>query len=278
MGVFVPKNAASTSAEASLLAAAITNLKSNYFPTALQKWLHSCIEYDNLTTLAYFPDAAPLLLMTESQQSLTHENIVKVYLAGAYLLDPYHDLHLNNVPAGVYRLSDIAPDNFLRSRYFIEYYRKTTLADEIGFILYPSESVSLHICLGKDSNSGTRFTTKEIALAKRISPIVESLAKSHWRNLDIELDLSREVSPPNLVKTAERKLGIDLSPRQAEVAMLILQGHSSPSIGMRLEISPQTVKVFRKQLYKKCQISSQAELFTLMLPLISYDANIVSVS
>ena len=50
---------------------------------------------------------------------------------------------------------------------------------------------------------------------------------------------------------------------------MILRGHSSVSISLRLGISPQTVKVFRKQLYRKCGISSQAELFSLVMPLLS---------
>lgn len=50
--------------------------------------------------------------------------------------------------------------------------------------------------------------------------------------------------------------------------MLILRGHSSVSIGLKLGISAQTVKVFRRQLYRKCAISSQAELFNLLLPLL----------
>ena len=61
---------------------------------------------------------------------------------------------------------------------------------------------------------------------------------------------------------------IRLSPRQAEVAILILKGHSSVSAALRLGVSSQTVKVFRKQLYSRCRISSQAELFALMLPLL----------
>lgn len=258
------------------MAAAITNLHSSKFPLALEKWLYSCFGHDNITTLAYFSDTAPLLLMTEIQQTVFHENIVKHYLSGAYLLDPFHDLHVNKVPVGVYRLSDIAPDNFQRSRYFLEYYRETKLSDEIGFVLYPSADVSLHICLGKDSRSRARFNARDLAVAKRIAPIVAALASAHWENLTADEGQFGTASPPNLVDSAEQKLGVNLSPRQAEVAILILQGHSSASIGMRLGISPQTVKVFRKQLYKKCRISSQAELFALMLPIISFDASIVS--
>jgi DNA-binding NarL/FixJ family response regulator len=40
------------------------------------------------------------------------------------------------------------------------------------------------------------------------------------------------------------------------------------SIGLRLAVSPQTVKVFRRQLYARCAIATQAELFALMLPLL----------
>ena len=56
---------------------------------------------------------------------------------------------------------------------------------------------------------------------------------------------------------------VDLS-----VALLILKGHSSVSAALRLGVAAQTVKVFRKQLYSRCRISSQAELFALMLPLL----------
>ena len=59
-----------------------------------------------------------------------------------------------------------------------------------------------------------------------------------------------------------------LSEREAEVPQLILQGHSSKVIARMLGNSPETVKVFRKQLYQRCGISSQAELFALMLPLL----------
>ena len=69
--------------------------------------------------------------------------------------------------------------------------------------------------------------------------------------------------------TLKDETRISLSPRQAEVALLILRGNSSVSIGLRLGVSPQTVKVFRKQLYRKCEISSQAELFNMLLPLLN---------
>ena len=56
-----------------------------------------------------------------------------------------------------------------------------------------------------------------------------------------------------------------LSDREAEVARLILQGHSSKVIARMLGNSPETVKVFRKRIHSKLGLASSAELFSLFL-------------
>ncbi|MBE9477524.1 MAG: helix-turn-helix transcriptional regulator [Proteobacteria bacterium] len=254
--------------EESQLATAIASLNTSEFPNRLNAWLQTCLPYDNITILAYFQNQRPVSMMFKNHQPKVHENISQVYLAGAYLLDPFHDLHVNNAPAGVYRLSDIAPDKFRRNQYFIEYYRNTTMVDELAFISYPSPNISLHVCLGRDSNSNKRFAIREIANAHRLSPLVTTLTSVHWKGLMPEGESAEGEFASNLIKATDRAHGISLSPRQAEVTMLVLRGHSSVSIGLRLGISYQTVKVFRKQLYRKCKISSQAELFNLMLPIL----------
>ena len=251
-----------------LLASAIENLKTTSFPNSLSAWLQCRLPYDNITILAYFQNRQPVLLMFENRQPKVHENFARVYLAGTYLLDPFHNLHVKNAPAGVYRLSDIAPDNFRRNQYFLEYYGNTTMVDEFAFVSHPSPGISLHVCLGRDSNSNKRFKNRELARAHRLSPLVTSLTSGHWNDLrSVGAAVEGQVSS-NLIGATKREHGISLSPRQAEVAMLVLQGHSSVSIGLKLGISFQTVKVFRKQLYKKCNISSQAELFNLMIPIL----------
>ncbi len=56
-----------------------------------------------------------------------------------------------------------------------------------------------------------------------------------------------------------------LSDREAEVARLILQGHSSKVIARMLGNSPETVKVFRKRIHTKLGLATSAELFSLFL-------------
>lgn len=68
------------------------------------------------------------------------------------------------------------------------------------------------------------------------------------------------------IEAAMRCFGTSrLSDREAEVARLILQGHSSKVIARMLGNSPETVKVYRKRIHTKLGLASSAELFTLFL-------------
>ena len=56
-----------------------------------------------------------------------------------------------------------------------------------------------------------------------------------------------------------------LTRRELEIVTLILKGHSNLSLAAVLELSMNTVKVHRRQIYSKLNISSQAELFRVFL-------------
>lgn len=256
------------SAEA-LLGEAITTLGSEAFPMALYTWLDRCFEIDNTTTLAYFQTRPPEILFTQARIVEVHERLETDYVSGTYLLDPFHELHVSRVPEGLYRLREFAPDHFHRNEYFASYYRGTTLIDEIAYVAYPAGGVSVHVCLGRDASSGRAFSARDMETAQRLSAIACGLIKKHWAGLTSSGDYDDDALVARLRDRLAAQHGISLSRRQSEVALLILRGHSSVSIGWRLGISPQTVKVFRKQLYRKCAISSQAELFSLITPLLA---------
>jgi DNA-binding CsgD family transcriptional regulator len=254
------------------LAEAIRLIAARGFESALLGLLRRAVGIDNLLVLAYRDGARPQVLYHHAGRAEVFAELETTYVAGAYLLDPFHDLHLHRAPAGLYRLLDIAPDQFQRSRYFREYYRRTTITDELTFVAYPARGVSLNICLGRDATSGGAFAAREIAVAQRIAPVVVALAERHWAGLRPTGHGAGDGAGGDPTAALRRDLaegrGVALSPRQAEVALMILRGHSSMSIGLRLGVSAQTVKVFRKQLYRRCGISSQAELFALMMPLL----------
>ncbi|MCH4554259.1 helix-turn-helix transcriptional regulator, partial [Aestuariibaculum sp. L182] len=58
---------------------------------------------------------------------------------------------------------------------------------------------------------------------------------------------------------------LNLTDREAAIIELVLQGHSSESIGLRLSITMGTVKVHRRNVYRKLGISSQTQLLSIYL-------------
>ncbi|WP_244520844.1 helix-turn-helix domain-containing protein [Aliiruegeria lutimaris] len=251
------------------MGAAISALGSEGFAARFYEWLHRSYEIDNTTMVAYFQTRKPQVLFSQARVAAVHDKIESDYISGAYLLDPFHELHVARVPEGLYRLRDFAPDQFHRNEYFASYYRRTTLIDEIAYVAYPAEGVSVHVCLGRDASSGRMFSPRDVTTAQRLSVIACGLIRKQWEGLSSSGDYDDEALVERVRERLAERHGIKLSHRQSEVALLILRGHSSVSIGLRLDISPQTVKVFRKQLYRKCAISSQAELFSLVMPLLS---------
>jgi DNA-binding CsgD family transcriptional regulator len=247
------------------------------FEAALYGFLRRCIDCNNLVVIAYRRSGSLEVLYEQADNPAVFRDLHRVYVSGAYLLDPFHDLHLNRIPPGAYRLLDIAPDQFQRSQYYLDYYRQTTLVDELTFVSYPDDDTTLNVCLGRDAALPRPFGARARAVAARIAPVVAALADRHWLELrsrpqpvpKSESTSAADALPQRLRRVLAEDHAIRLSQRQAEVALLILQGHSSVSISLRLGVSPQTVKVFRRQLYARCGISSQAELFALLLPLLT---------
>jgi DNA-binding CsgD family transcriptional regulator len=245
------------------------------FEASLTRFLRRSIACNNVVFIVYRRSATPVILYSQADDPIVFRDLFRVYVPGAYLLDPYHDLHLNRIAPGAYRLLDIAPDQFQRSQYYLDYYRQTTLIDELTFVSYPADDTTLNICLGRDASTPRPFGTVAREIAVRIAPVVAALADRHLREFGAMPSAGTGPPPPPTDEPVDRlrrvlaaNHAIRLSQRQAQVSLLILQGHSSVSIGLRLGVSAQTVKVFRRQIYARCGISSQAELFALLLPLL----------
>ncbi|WP_322088640.1 response regulator transcription factor [Burkholderia sp. BCC1999] len=56
-----------------------------------------------------------------------------------------------------------------------------------------------------------------------------------------------------------------MTAHELDVIRLILSGRSNKEVANKLEISVETVKVHRRNIYAKLSINSQSELFSLFL-------------
>lgn len=65
--------------------------------------------------------------------------------------------------------------------------------------------------------------------------------------------------------SARRALKLELTPREREIAALLVEGLTSKLIGRRLEISPRTVDVYRARLMRKTGAATTPELVNRLL-------------
>lgn len=250
-----------------LLAKAIATLGRPGFEDALWQMLLALARPDNMLVLVYSDGGPAREVCRQAKDARVFGRLQSTYLEGAFRLSPFFALHLRRAEEGLYRLRDIAPDAFQRSRFYLEYFGQTTIIDELAFAVWLGEGLSLNLFLGRDGQSGRLFSGPDIAKCRRIAPVVAALLRAQWP-LPVGQAPPAEDTPALLAASAAQTLGITLSPRQAQVALLILKGHSTLSTALTLGVSPLTVKVFRKQLYARCGISSQGELFSVLLPLL----------
>jgi PAS domain S-box-containing protein len=65
--------------------------------------------------------------------------------------------------------------------------------------------------------------------------------------------------------SSKRALKIELTPREREIAALLIEGLTSKGVGRRLSISPRTVDVYRARLMRKLGASTTPELVNKLL-------------
>ncbi|MNF69892.1 Transcriptional regulatory protein UhpA [compost metagenome] len=203
------------------------------------------------------------------------EALIERYYARGYLLDPFCLAMENGLAEGFYHLSEIAPDDFFSSEYYRTNYLKCGSVEDAHFIvdLGGQRKVSLCVYQGR---SGARFNATELDLLRTAHPLVRELMRQFdergglVRCLDGHRSAAtRGGAPAGLnqqIREAFMNFGSDrLTEREREIAHLLLRGHSVKSSAKALEISPETVRMHRKNLYTKLEIGSQAELFALFI-------------
>jgi DNA-binding CsgD family transcriptional regulator len=250
----------------SLLSQCIDSIGSDQFTDKLLSALRSITDFDYSVSFAYHQNEKPICLF---HTFLPGERVVFVddYLKGPYLLDPFFKACGREVDTGLYRLQDIAPDRFLQSEYYRSYYVRTGLAEEICYTFYLLNDVAVVISLMRSGES-QRFSAREFRLLESVVPIVNSLAQRHWQAVPdwFEVDsIEREPGDNSTIieNTVGAIFGPRITPRETQVVAQVLEGHSSESIANSLGISTGTVRIHRRNIYAKLDISSQQELFSI---------------
>ena len=184
-----------------------------------------------------------------------------MYLDGVYQLDPIYTRFCNDRKTGAMLIRDVAPDRFNQTEYYRRYYKSIELQDELAIFTDLHDGRFLFFSIGRRATE-LRFRRKDLQSINRDLPVVAALCRQHFGESSYNQEsLSGSVGDERLQYALERFGEAALTPREHEVAVYILKGHSSKSLAREIDISPETVKIHRRNLYRKLGISSQSELF-----------------
>jgi len=213
------------------------------------------------------PFVGMLLLMIDGSNRPTHiyDTIraayrpnLDIYLDGVYELDPFFVSFRKNRQTCAMLIRDVAPDRFQLTEYYRRYYRNIELRDEMALFTELGDDRFLSFSIGR-RGSESRFRRHELKYIERDLPVLGALCRQHFKQASTQ---PTEASAKQRLEFALERFGEEaLTPRERDVAVCILKGHSSKSTAREIEVSPETVKIHRKNIYRKLNVSSQSDLF-----------------
>jgi DNA-binding CsgD family transcriptional regulator len=123
--------------------------------------------------------------------------------------------------------------------------------------------------------SAGSFTRDQLGLLRTAEPMVRALVgqfgleglKQPAVDFDaVDINQLAQASINQQIEAAFINFGsASLTEREREAAHLILRGHSVKSAARVVDISAETVRMHRKNLYAKLNVNSQSELFALFI-------------
>lgn len=245
-------------------------LGSPAFAPRLDAWLSRLVRFDIACIFAYPSGRGPALLH-DGLRDVGNELAMENYLKGTYLLDAVYIACAHDKAPGLYRLRDLAPDDFFVSEYYHSWevhpcisMESGSLDEEICFIAKAADA-SVAYSLMRSNGSGT-FRDAEVDQLRSLEPIVTELIGRQWRDRGWQLEPRRPGRDRAVLEDAFHSFGRDvLTARETDICRLLLRGHSTVSVAHNLGLAEGTVKNHCKHIYTRLNISSRSELFRLFL-------------
>lgn len=239
----------------------VERLDSGQFWPSLATFLRRLVPFDSWVALVFRVGNPPIVLY-EGDADETEDTLFNEYVNSLYVLDPFYQFSLTKFTPGLFRIDDVAPDHFRETEYFHHYFVHNVVADEIQFLLPLPELGILSLSLGGQA----QFTDAEIgALCLYVPWLLPLMRQATYADGNDALKSSRlQNDPDQLVRLEDwlrEKARPPLTDREVQTTLLILGGHSAKTIAGQMGISPETVKIHKRNLYRKLGVSSQTGIF-----------------
>lgn len=231
--------------------------------SALVALLDLAVRNDGTCLLAFHQDAPPDVVH-HSMPAVVARHYLDRYLAGPYLLDPLFQLAIRNKRPAACRFRDATPDRFRSSEYYRQYYERTHLRDEMDFLLNVADGTTLVLVVGRRHKM---FTRSELERLRLIEKMLYAAMQNIWQRWSSNIrDSGRNESLHRRLTRCFESFGDGaLTDRERQITQLLLRGHSAKSVARELRIAPGTVMVHKRNVFAKLGITSQYELFSILI-------------
>ena len=174
-------------------------------------------------------------------------------------------MSLNQPRGRFYRLQDITDGMLEESHYHSHYYSDTGTVDEVIFLSQRVDGSVINISLMRTPRRGA-YAREELDMLRAVAPPVSELLRSHTQMADFSSRYLLEPDIDGVIDHAFQAFGSSLlSPREKSVLELMLRGYSTQSSAEKLNIAVETLRRHRKSIYRKLDVSSQTDLFSLFI-------------
>lgn len=252
-------------------------LDQELLPARLVEALATLGPFDRACVFVYRRGANPLPVYDTFASPEEKQGLLN-YAHSTYVLNPFYVAWERGLAPGAHRMRDLAPDAYVPAELLESHKATPSGAEEIGYLTHGWPAGMEELCLGLQLPEGEGVEISlsrpiggrgfadaaEVARFDAVIPFLTAAFERYW-TLARTRHLAAAASDSGADAAFSGFGGALLSPREREIAQLLLRGHSGHSIGAQLGISATTVKTHRKNLYAKLGIATQFELFSLFL-------------
>lgn len=259
--------------EGALFASMISLVGSDRFFDGLADVLGEALPFKWLHILQYSKDKGPVALSNHPRE-VAYKRGFENYLNFTYVINPTYRAYQLGAGSGVFLISDFIPEGYEDIIRSADCEIHIEDSEPIGYRTpgWPKNMTEFIVLINLPNGTAIDFTF--------LTEMDGTCHKDHEKRLqdcfpvlDAVMNKQFEINPQSFEHHARpgqeerfQDFGSDtLTDREREVVQLILVGHNSNSIALKLCVSLSTVKTHRRNIYSKLQISSQAELFSLFL-------------
>ena len=246
------------------LSRAISALGTEEFFPALIAAIRGQVQIDYPQIWLYHRELPPRILFHDIPRAALGTQVDQ-YLDGPYQEDPFYQASMQQPRSKIYRLSRVTVGKLQESQYYRDYYADTGTVDEAVYVSKLRSGNVINLSMMRLPEHG-EFTDQEYENLYLLAEPVSELIKSHSEHDEFAVTHLIQPGIDHQIDLAFRTFGESmLSPREKDVLELMLRGYGTDVSAQRLAIAVETVRRHRKSIYRKLDVSSQTDLFSLFL-------------